>query len=521
VPKKKPTLAERFARVSLLTKITGVTVFILTLGLFVAGAGTLAFLRPQLTLSQEAELRQLLNDPAPALATGADPRQITRNDVLYASDRYYVAILDDAGDLSVHNFQYWPNRMPPELPKLSLELVQQRNGEPFTLSGSDGTQWRAVAAPISGPGVNGSMVFAVSTDLVNTMLAEFLTVFTGFGIAVVLLGAALTRLLVIATFEPLHEVERTALEIADGDFSKRINVRAPGTEVGHLGKSLNVMLDEIDESFKDRAATIDQMRRFVGDAGHELRTPLVSVRGYAELYRMGAIQTDEQVAQAMGRIESEAIRMGDLVEDLLALARLDERRPLDLQPVNLVPLANDAVMDARVNAPERDINVIIDDDPVIVRADELKVRQVMTNLIANAMRHTPDGTPIELVVSRLPGASTGQFEIVDHGDGIPAQLRDKIFDRFYRADTSRNRETGGSGLGLAIVKSIVDAHSGAVSAHETDGGGATFRVELPLDSPGQAAVPAPEMHPAIPKTGMMRAIKQRSKEAGIDQTKGS
>lgn len=475
------TLAERFARVSLLTKITGVTVFILTLGLFVAGAGTLAFLKPQLMESQDRKLQQLIVDPTPALAAGSDPTALSRDDIRYASDAYYIAVLDNVGDILVDNFEARRDRTAPAIPALTAEWVATHGSEPFQLMGSDGSQWRAVAVNVSGVGVQGSIVFAVSTDSVNLMVGQFLTVFTGFGIAVILLGAALTRLLVIATFEPLHEVERTALEIADGDFSKRINVRAPGTEVGHLGQSLNVMLDEIDKAFGDRAKTIDQMRRFVGDAGHELRTPLVSVRGYAELYRMGAIQTPEDVAQAMGRIESEAIRMGDLVEDLLALARLDEKRPLDLQPVNLVPLAQDAAMDARAGDPDRKIEVIIDDDPVVVRADEMKVRQVMTNLIANAMRHTPEGTPIEIVVSALPGKTTGQFEIVDHGEGIPEQVREKIFDRFYRADNSRNRETGGSGLGLAIVQSITAAHRGTVSAHETDGGGATFRVELPLE----------------------------------------
>lgn len=460
--------------------MTAVTVFILTLGLFVAGAGTLAFLKPQLTKMQEDDLRRLLVDPTEALAVGADPQALTRNDVLFASDRFYIAVLDEYGELLIDNFSQWSGRNSPPVPALTMDWAQRQGDRPFELTGSDGSQWRAVASPIQGAGVSGVIVFASSTAIVNHVMAEYLTVFSGFGIAVILLGAALTRLLVIATFEPLHEVERTALEIAKGDFSKRISVQAPETEVGHLGQSLNVMLDTMDEAIADRAHTIDQMRRFVGDAGHELRTPLVSVRGYAELYRMGALQDPEDIGQAMGRIEGEAIRMGDLVEDLLALARLDERRPLDLQPLDLVPIAQDAVLDARVQDPNRAINVIIDDSPVIVMGDELKVRQVMSNLLANALRHTPSETPVELVVAQLPGAKTGQFEIVDHGEGIPEQLRSKIFDRFYRSDTSRNRETGGSGLGLAIVRSIVALHSGSVSAHDTDGGGATFRVELPL-----------------------------------------
>lgn len=475
------------ARVSLLTKMTAVTVFILTLGLFVAGAGTLAFLKPQLTLSQEAELKQLLSDPRQALAIGADPNALTRNDVLAASDRYYIAVLDETGEVVLDNFSQWPGRNAPRVPRLSLDWVDRQSDRPFEIAGPEGTRWRAVAAPIEGVGVSGVMVFAMP-DNINQVMAQYLTVFTGFGIAVILLGAALTRLLVIATFEPLYEVERTALEIGQGDFSKRITVQAPETEVGHLGQSLNIMLDTMDEAIADRAYTIEQMRRFVGDAGHELRTPLVSVRGYAELYRMGALDEPEAIAQAMGRIEGEAIRMGDLVEDLLALARLDERRPLVLEPVDLVPLAHDAVMDARVQDPNREINAIIDDDPVLVLGDELKIRQVLTNLLANALSHTAESTPVEVVVAQLPGADTGQFEIVDHGEGIPPQIASKIFDRFYRSDTSRNRATGGSGLGLSIVQSIVALHNGSVSVHETDGGGATFRVELPLATEADATV---------------------------------
>lgn len=480
------TLADRFAQVSLRTKITGVTVFILSLGLLVAGAGTMSFLKPQLIASQDHELNQLLLDPTPALAPNADPNALTRDDVLFASDRYYIAVLDADGELLVDNFRQWSERSGPTVPLIPLATVEVNGDRPFDLESGDGPVWRAVATPIRSvgdDGANGSLLIAVSTGIVNSVMAQYLTVFTGFGIAVIMLGAALTRILVTATFEPLAEVERTALEIADGDFSKRIDVRGPETEVGHLGRSLNIMLDTIDDAFNDRAQTIEQMRRFVGDAGHELRTPLVSVRGYAELYRMGALQKPEDVGQAMGRIESEAIRMTTLVEDLLALARLDERRPLDLQPVNLVPLAKDAVLDARAQAPDRTIDVVIDDDPVYVLADELKVRQMLTNLVGNAIRHTASDTTIEIVVSQLPGAETGQFEVVDHGEGIPAQLREKIFGRFYRADTSRNRETGGSGLGLAIVHSIAEAHGGTVSAHETDGGGATFRVELPRTDP--------------------------------------
>ncbi|MFV0432710.1 MAG: sensor histidine kinase [Leucobacter sp.] len=494
---------DRWADVSLRGKITGVTVFILFLGLIVAGVGTLALLRPMLINNQTTTLAQLRNDPTPALGQGANPGNLSRDDVLYANRMYYVAVLDAEGNLQYDNNRGEQRAARPEVPKLPLDVVMQRRSDFIALSGSDGSEWRAIVAPITRNGQpSGTLLIASSTAFINQTVAQYVVIFTGFGIAVILLGAALTRLLVTATFLPLAEVERTALEIARGDYSKRIMVASRHTEVGHLGESLNVMLDRLDGSLEDRARTIERMRRFIGDASHELRTPLVSVRGYAELYRMGALQEQEQVGQAMERIEKEAIRMTSLVEDLLALARLDERRPLELKPLPLNVLAHDAALDARAQAPDREVRVIEDPATLEVLGDEHKVRQLMTNLIGNAMRHTPEGSPIKVVVSPAPADSPAspasqdggappmsRFEIVDHGEGIPEQIREKIFDRFWRVDTSRNRETGGSGLGLAIVRSIVDAHGGTVSAHETPGGGATFRVDLPSAPPSDDTIP--------------------------------
>ncbi|PRI10272.1 sensor histidine kinase [Leucobacter massiliensis] len=532
-------LADRWTDVSLRAKITGVTVFILFLGLIVAGVGTMALLRPTLINQQTTELEQLRSDPSPALAPNADLGRLTANDVLFANREYYVAILDADGTLIRDNRFVGANeateRALPELPAqpLTLDVVaeHQRSGDFITLRSPSGTEWRAILLEIRDNNVpSGSLLIASSTSYITQTIANYVVIFTAFGIAVILLGAALTRLLVTATMLPLAEVEKTALEISRGDYSKRIMVTSPHTEVGHLGESLNVMLDRLDGSLEDRARTIERMRRFIGDASHELRTPLVSVRGYAELYRMGALQDQEQIAQAMERIEKESIRMTSLVEDLLALARLDERRPLELAPLPLNRLAHDAALDARAQAPEREVTVVEDPSGPEVVGDEHKVRQLMTNLIGNAMRHTPAGSPIEIVVSAgtaqpegapgssetphgpaetpRPGGTSGattrpvppetpmaRFDIVDHGEGVPEQIRDKIFGRFWRADTSRNRETGGSGLGLAIVKSIVDAHGGRVSVHETPGGGATFRVELPAAGPTDDTVPVPRLRP--------------------------
>jgi two-component system OmpR family sensor kinase len=485
----RTSFTERWADVSLRAKITGVTVFILSLGLIVAGIGTQSFLRPQLIAVQDTELRQMLENPKAVLVPGADPNALQCADVTQASPRFYVAVLDGEGEVLCDNLSA-NTTVNLHTPAMTPDTAQQNLGVAFSIQAEEGPEWRAVAGPIfsnQGGNAAGTLVIASSTAAVNQTMARFAFVFSGFGIAVLLLGAALTRILITNTFVPLAEVEQTALEISQGDFSKRIMISSPHTEVGHLGQSLNVMLDRIDDSFEERVHTIDQMRRFISDAGHELRTPLVSVRGYAEMYRHGWLTDSEQLDQAMERIEKEAIRMGGLVDDLLALARLDERRPLERTPLPLNDLAADAALDTHAQAPDREITVIDDPAAPVVTGDEDKVRQVMTNLIGNALRYSPDGSPLEIRVTSAPEHGTAAFEVIDHGEGVPEQLRTKIFDRFWRADTSRNRETGGSGLGLSIVESIGRAHGGSVTAHETPGGGATFRVELQLQPPAEPA----------------------------------
>lgn len=488
--KQRERLGERWNDVSLRAKITGVTVFILSLGLIVAGIGTQSFLRPQLIMQIDTELGKLWSDPALAFGPEADMRALQCEYVhAAAGGRYYIAILDADGEKACDNSVEDLENLMPIVPSFTTSEAEQIGHKIFDAPAGDGVKWRVTLIPINSPSgeVVGTLVAAASTAPANIVMARFVLVFSGFSIAVLLLGAALTRILVTNTFAPLAEVERTALEIARGDYSKRIMVSNAHTEVGHLGQSLNVMLDRIDASFDERARTIEQMRRFISDAGHELRTPLVSVRGYAEMYRHGWLTEEEQLTQAMGRIENEAIRMGLLVDDLLALARLDEKRPLDQKPLQLNKLASDTALDTHAQAPDREVSVVEDPSNPIVTGDEHKVRQVMTNLIGNALRYSPEGTPIQIRVTSDAARGTTSFAIIDHGEGIPEQFRTKIFDRFWRADTSRNRETGGSGLGLAIVQSIVQAHGGSVSAHETPGGGATFRVELPLgDETGTA-----------------------------------
>jgi len=273
---------------------------------------------------------------------------------------------------------------------------------------------------------------------------------------------------------PLDRMGHTAAAIAGGDLSHRVGSTDPRTEVGRLGTALNQMLDRLEDAFAAREASQERLRRFIADASHELRTPLVSIRGYAELYRMGAARSDEDVAKAMRRIEDESARMGVLVEDLLTLARLDEVRPAPHGPVDLSVLASDAVDDARVTAPDREITLLADHGWVTGDADQL--RQVFANLLRNALVHTPAGTPIEVSVERQD--ETVALEVRDHGRGLPGEDPGALFERFWRSEGGRERGKGGAGLGLAIVAGIVDAHGGTVTAANAPGGGAAFQVRL-------------------------------------------
>jgi two-component system OmpR family sensor kinase len=294
----------------------------------------------------------------------------------------------------------------------------------------------------------------------------------------ILVAAGATALFLVQLgLRPLEAMAGTAGEIAAGDLSRRVEDTDERTEVGRLGSSLNVMLSRIEQAFRAKEASEDQLRRFVADASHELRTPLTSIRGYAELFRDGGMARPEDLAAALRRIESESSRMSGLVEDLLLLARLDQGRPFDKAPVDLVTVAEDAVRDALVVAPDRQISVRTSGDDLIALGDEERLHQVMANLVSNALAHTPEGSPIEIV-----GEQSGDYvrlQVIDHGPGVPEAERSKVFDRFWRADESRQRSKGGNGLGLSIVAAVVFAHEGRVFVADTPGGGATFVVDLP------------------------------------------
>jgi two-component system OmpR family sensor kinase len=393
---------------------------------------------------------------------------------------YYIAILDANGNQFLGLISSTGGgRAIPNFSNLTLETVRDTQGVPFDIdvesSRRMGTEWRMIALPLQL--AKGSVVIALPTNSNRQILAEYAVIGGRFGIFLVVLSGFSIWLTITSALRPLKEVERTAEAVQAGKFSSRLLSKHGKTEIGRLNNALNSMLDSIEGAVAGRDKTLEQMRRFVSDASHELRTPLVTVRGYAELYRMGAITKKQDVAEAMQRIESEAVRMTGLVESLLTLTRMDERRNLDLVDTDLAKLAELVTKDASVANQQVNFRVARLGKDFLAEVDSDRVKQVLTNLVANASRFAPAGSEVSLEIE-----AAGQnlnIKIIDHGEGIPEPLRTKVFERFYRADSSRNRSTGGSGLGLAIAKSIITAHRGEIRAEETPGGGSTFVLEIP------------------------------------------
>jgi two-component system OmpR family sensor kinase len=323
------------------------------------------------------------------------------------------------------------------------------------------------------PRTGGILVSAVPMREADQQLDRLLVVEAlVIGVVLLLLGLAGWAVVRIGLL-PLDRMGHAAGRIAGGDLSHRVEETDPRTETGRLGIALNRMLDRLEEAFTRRQESEERLRTFIADASHELRTPLASIRGYAELFRMGAVPEEER-QRAMRRIEDEAARMGVLVEDLLTLARLDQIADAPHAELDLATLAGDAVEDARATAPDREIS--LEAPPAPVKGDAHQLRQVLGNLLRNALAHTPAGTAIDVSVE--PGPDVVRLTVRDHGSGLPTDDPDAIFERFWRAEGGRKQGKGGAGLGLAIVAGIVDAHRGRVRARNADGGGAAFVVEL-------------------------------------------
>ena len=371
---------------------------------------------------------------------------------------------------------------PPPAPDLPEQVEP---GRLFTVGAQDDADLRyRVAAQVS-PAGDGITLAALPLTELDATLDRLLVVETLVIAAVLLALTALSWLLVRVGLMPLDRIADTAGAIAGGDLSRRVTPADRRTEVGRLGLALNAMLERLEQAFAEREASQERLRRFIADASHELRTPLASIRGYAELFRMGAITTPEETENAMRRIEGEAARMGVLVEDLLALARLDQVRDAEPEQVDVTALADDMVQDARAMAPDRAVSLVAEPSAVVL-GDGNQLRQVLGNLLRNALAHTPAGTPIDVRVSA--GAGIVTVEVRDHGPGLPTADPEVLFERFWRAERGRERGAGGAGLGLAIVAGIVDAHGGRVRAESVEDGGSRFVVELPaVRRPEQAA----------------------------------
>jgi two-component system OmpR family sensor kinase len=394
----------------------------------------------------------------------------------------------------------------PALPALQRAALGEPAGRPFTVADeAGGSAWRVRATVLPDRRI---ATVALSLGSVDTTLGQLLAIEAAVGGMILALVGVVATVAVRLGLRPLTRIERTAEAIAGGELDRRVPDSDPRTETGRLGAALNVMLGRLAEALRDRERSEQRLRQFVADASHELRTPLTSIRGFAELYRRGGARTPAEVELLTGRIEAEARRMGVLVEDLLLLARLDRERALEITGVDLLVLAADAVHDAKAREPDRPVTLLPCNGAVRVLGDELKLRQVVTNLVGNALTHTPPGTAVRVAVrthtpssadpvpaahagvSQQPQLALGVLEVQDDGPGIAPEQAPHVFDRFYRASSpstgaggaQRRRPAGrgGSGLGLAITAAILEAHNGRIELHLGPRGGTTFRVLLPL-----------------------------------------
>ncbi|GAB3986684.1 sensory box histidine kinase PhoR [Actinoallomurus acanthiterrae] len=476
------------ARTPLRIKLIATMLALVVLALIAVGVVSVSAMRYYLVRKADDQLHQTAGRAVAAAVSGKHlPGPIGRS---------VVQVRDAQGQIREKSPPPFLGPAPPD-PAVPDDpaWLDQHAQRPVTVGAVRGdTRWRVYVVPAT----NGYIV--VGTDLtdVGHTMGRLVGVELIVGSVVLVLVAGLGIAIVRASLRSLERIEHTAAAIATGDLSRRVPDADPRTEVGRLGDALNGMLAQIESAFHAQArseATAreseERMRRFVADASHELRTPLSVIRGFAEYYRQRDDVDRAELDKLIGRVEDEAVRMGALVDDLLLLARLDQQRPLETRPVDLLALAADAVHDARVLDRDRKITLSVrSGSAFIVAGDELRLRQVIRNLLSNALQHTPAGTPIEVTVrsGRLGDAPAAALEVSDQGPGMPPEEAERVFERFYRADPARGR--GGTGLGLAIVAGLVHAHGGVVEVETAPGNGATFLVTLPLDPDAIDADPA-------------------------------
>jgi two-component system, OmpR family, sensor kinase len=474
-----------FAAASLRTRVLVTICLVVAVALAVMGTAGTILLRGYLIGRTDAQLTVFAAGagrfhPPPAVprfSTDAQPR--TANPELPSA--FLVELV--SADGQVERVLRAPLRGGDAGPVLQVPASRLKaTNRPFSVQ-SGSHAWRVLVlrrpdGQFTVVGVSLDNVLPVVSQL---MLIEFLA-----GLAALALLVVIGARLVSGSLRPLEHIERAAASIAAGDLSRRVPGYRLGTEVGRLSAALNAMLGHIETAYRARAegeATAQdsqqRMRRFVADASHELRTPLTSIRGFADFYAQRGDEVDREITdRLMNRIRQEAARMATLVDDMLLLARLDEQRDLELAPVDLSSLAADAVHDFGAVHQDRELTLSADREPVVVHADEARIRQVIANLLGNAMRHTPDGTPVRVAV--LTDDGQAHLSVADEGPGMTHEQAERAFERFYRADPSRARASGGAGLGLSIVAALVGVHGGRTDVTTEPGQGCEFHVWLPL-----------------------------------------
>ncbi|HEY8451678.1 MAG: HAMP domain-containing sensor histidine kinase [Micromonosporaceae bacterium] len=512
-------------RLSLRTKLVATVVVLVIAAETGFGVATTVLMRDHLLdeldreLTETVERLSVTGFPNPSLPSvgQADPPTVSQP---LPSDYLVYVTSPAAQGFGVYEFLWYYDRYTEQnLPRLPRDLGEalRLSGEPVSVPAQDrSSRWRMIVTLLPTAGAQPGqplrqdqvIMLVVAQNMAGVDAALNQLIWTE-----VLVGAAVLGLVVVLgatgvrrSLRPLLQMQRTAQAITGGDLSRRVpepEGDRPRTELGRLARALNTMLEQIESAFAARARSEaaareaeararqseERMRQFVADASHELRTPLTSIRGFAELYRQGAVSSPEDTAALLGRIENEAARMGLLVEDLLLLARLDQQRPLDDEPVELAVVVSDSVEAARAVEPERPITVELPDGTarLVVRGDDARLRQVVGNLLSNALTHTPPGTPVSVRLYAENGLAV--VEVADKGPGLAPEQAERVFERFYRADAARGRPArragaasmgGGTGLGLAIVAAITEAHGGSVQLDTEPGRGATFRVRLPL-----------------------------------------
>ncbi|MET7400322.1 ATP-binding protein [Dactylosporangium sp. NPDC005572] len=476
-------MADVLGRTPLSVKLVVAVLGLVTSAVTVVGAATVTALREELTGRIDRQLADLGDQARKQIAAGHTELQFPVPEDQDTSLKFPNPFLIESLDTDRRLVSSLPRQLPPDPP--DLKHADLSRTEPFTVHGLNGTmRWRVLS--VTAPGGQHIVIGAQLSDVDGTVgrLVWFVLLV---GLSIVATVAVLAVWLVKASLRPLAQIEQTTAVIAAGDLSRRAPELDPRTEVGRLGRAFNLMIEQIEDAFAARSASEatarsseEKMRRFVADASHELRTPLTIIRGFAELYRHGAVQDPREAAGLVGRIEDQARRMAVLVEDLLLLARLDQQRPLAVEPVDLVALASDVL--EGFHAVERDRPLALDvatPAPLIVTGDEQRLRQVISNLVANALTHTGVDAEVTVRLSRRPGQAV--VEVTDTGPGLGPDEAQRVFERFYRADPARTRtsEKTGTGLGLAIVAAIVTAHAGTAEVESDPGRATTFRVLLP------------------------------------------